>query len=444
MVLLCPGTGKHRGANRADAGPDLQGVTMDGERERGGPPREATPAGAPGPGEAAGGVLLLGAGHGHLDVLRAADRFARLGCALRLVAPGPFHYSGSASAVLAGELPAAAHRLDVERALEPGAFVRGRVRAIEPRRRRVVLEDGTELGYGLLSVNLGSRCPGTYEQGRFGAGAFRAKPVEELVELGVELDRLGRERRGTPPHLVVVGAGASGCELALCAERRLGRSGGGRVTVVTGGADRTRLLGADFAPAARARMDRALGRRGVALVHARAVRATFATGPLRGASAGPGGPGRARAGTLELSDGEALAFDALLDASGTRPPELIAASGLSCVDGALEVDAQLRSVDDPRVFAVGDCAAFEGRALPRIGVHAVRQGQVLRDNLLALLRGEEPGPYRPQRRALAILNLGDGTALAARGRLVAEGRLPWRLKRFIDGRFLARHAASFG
>jgi hypothetical protein len=44
----------------------------------------------------------------------------------------------------------------------------------------------------------------------------------------------------------------------------------------------------------------------------------------------------------------------------------------------------------------------------------------------------------PQRRALLILNLGDGTALAVRGRWWWHGRAALGLKDWIDTRWLAR------
>lgn len=340
------------------------------------------------------------------------------------MAPGPLHYSGMATGVLAGECSPEAHRIDAAELVRAGGgrFVRGRVGAIDPSGGAVHLAGGGRLAFDLLSLNLGSETRGA-APGLEGV-AWPAKPVEGLVELGQELDR--RAAAEQMPHLVVVGGGPTGCELALCAERRL--AGGGRITLVAPG----ELLGPGFPEAAGERVRRVLLRRGVDLLRGRAMGLAG-----NGARAARGTPG-----VLRLDGGERLPFDLLLDAGGLRVPGVIAGSGLAVQDGALHVDASLRSIDDRRVFAVGDCAAFEGRALPRIGVHAVRQGPVLRDNLLAALRGDELADYRPQRHALLILNLGDRTALAVRGRWVFEGRAAWRLKRWIDRRFLARFSEN--
>ncbi|MGH7483753.1 MAG: pyridine nucleotide-disulfide oxidoreductase, partial [Longimicrobiales bacterium] len=107
--------------------------------------------------------------------------------------------------------------------------------------------------------------------------------------------------------------------------------------------------------------------------------------------------------------------------------------------GALRVDAALRAIHDPRVFAVGDCAAFEPRPLPRVGVYAVRQAPVLFENLVAAAEGAPLRAYHPQRRHLLILNLGAGEGLAVRGRLHGHGRAAFRLKDWLDRRFLERY-----
>src|SRR5690606_35980049 len=144
-----------------------------------------------------------------------------------------------------------------------------------------------------------------------------------------------------------------------------------------------------------------------------------------------------------MSDSRFLEFDVLINATGLRPPPLVAASGLAVdEEGALLVDETLRSVSRPDVFGGGDCIAIAGHPLPRIGVYAVRQAPVLHANLLATLAGDRLRPFRPQRRFLSIMNLGDGTALAWRSGLWWRGRGAMWLKDRIDRRFLAGAASA--
>jgi len=66
---------------------------------------------------------------------------------------------------------------------------------------------------------------------------------------------------------------------------------------------------------------------------------------------------------------------------------------------------------------------------------------VLIVNLCALANGAALRPYHPQKRWLSILDLGDGAALAMRGRLWWAGRGALWLKRRLDLGFVARSRA---
>ncbi|MEU0964868.1 nitrite reductase large subunit NirB [Streptomyces sp. NPDC005917] len=67
---------------------------------------------------------------------------------------------------------------------------------------------------------------------------------------------------------------------------------------------------------------------------------------------------------MKLSDGSELATDMVVFSAGVRPRDQLArACGLSVGErGGITVDEQCRTVDDPRVFAIGECAlAADGR-----------------------------------------------------------------------------------
>jgi NADH dehydrogenase FAD-containing subunit len=139
--------------------------------------------------------------------------------------------------------------------------------------------------------------------------------------------------------------------------------------------------------------------------------------------------------------------DLLIWAAGPAPVALLAASGFALnTQGYLLTDAALRVLGRPNVFAAGDCIAIQNLPLPRSGVHAIRQAPILLHNLVATLvairkrrlpQAGEVRTYAPPRRALQALNLGDGTALAVRGRCVHRSRAAWWLKAALDRSYLA-------
>ncbi|MFN4160900.1 MAG: FAD-dependent oxidoreductase [Stenotrophomonas sp.] len=88
--------------------------------------------------------------------------------------------------------------------------------------------------------------------------------------------------------------------------------------------------------------------------------------------------------TLRLSDGRALAVDAVLLGVGVKPRTALAqAAGLTVEDG-IRVDAGLRT-SAPGVYAAGDVARYphaDGWARVEHWVHAQRQGQAVADAML--------------------------------------------------------------
>jgi NADH dehydrogenase FAD-containing subunit len=146
---------------------------------------------------------------------------------------------------------------------------------------------------------------------------------------------------------------------------------------------------------------------------------------------------RVESHAVTTADGNEVLYDFLVLATGLMPPPILRGTGLpTSVDGALLVDPFLRSVADTRVFGGGDCIALEEHDLAKIGVYAVRESPIICHNLLATLEGRPLQRFRPQRRFLLILNLGDGTGLLTWGPLSWHSRLAFWLKDRIDRAFL--------
>jgi selenide, water dikinase len=220
-------------------------------------------------------------------------------------------------------------------------------------------------------------------------------------------------------RLTVVGAGAGGVEVALALHRRV-RDAGPRpeVTLVEAAPD---VLPGYEVPVRR-RAVGILARRGIAVVLASAV-------------------DRVEAGGVSLAGGRRIATDLVVWLVGAVGPRLLAAGSLSLDDrGFLLVDATLQSVSGAPVWGAGDCVTLADHpGTPKAGVYAVRQGPVLAKNLRAALGHGRPASYVPQRTFLSLLNTADGKALLRWRGLVSHSRFAWRLKDFIDRRFVERY-----
>ncbi len=350
-------------------------------------------------------LLLVGAGHTHLYLVRHAGELVAAGYRVHLLAPRFFHYSGLASAIAAGAAPAATGRVDVAAlAGRSGVtFHEGTLVALDLDNRLARDADGSELRFDVVSLNIGSvvaPLPGATVE----ADVRRVKPLSDLHGLSEALESVP-----TGARVTVVGGGASGVELAAHLSARRGVS---RVHLLEAASH----VGDGLPAGARRRVRRLLADRGAV------VRTGCAVAELSDRS-------------VRCADGTVLEHDAALLATGLSAPPLVAGLGLGDHAG-VPVRETLQHVDHDDVYAVGDCARFLARPLPRIGVHGVRQGPVLHRSLLARAQGQPLPAYRPQRRALSVLDLGGGTGLATWGPVWWEGRSALRLKRLIDRRWL--------
>ncbi|MFC6062453.1 NAD(P)/FAD-dependent oxidoreductase [Streptomyces ochraceiscleroticus] len=97
-------------------------------------------------------------------------------------------------------------------------------------------------------------------------------------------------------------------------------------------------------------------------------------------------------GEVFLRSGSAVVSDLTLWGVIGSVPDLAARSGLEVEgDGRAVVDEYLRSVSDPRIFVVGDCAAVPGARAAC--ATAMPQGAHAADTLARMIQGRQPKPY---------------------------------------------------
>jgi NADH dehydrogenase FAD-containing subunit len=360
-----------------------------------------------------------------LPLLRSSRRLVRRGWEVTLLSDHPtLFYSGMVPEWLGGVYSAEEVQIEVVRlAAEAGVgFVHDRAVGLDPATRTVTIASGERLSADLMAVALGSVVPGAEAAG----GAVLAKPLHRLERLEGLLDA-ALAGGGPPFHLVVVGGGAAGAEIALNVTARASAAPGrGRVTLLE---PSERLLPAFPEGAGRYAL-RLLAERGAELrLGAEAVAASGES--------------------VRLASGEEVRADAVLWATGTEGPPVLRASGLPVTErGFLRVADTLQCPEAPWLFAAGDSASLASYpTLARVGVHAVKQGPVLRDNVLraaaALAEGGPPAGlrrFRPYPVAPLILSTGRPEALYVAGGLWARGGWALRVKHLADRRWMRHYA----
>jgi NADH dehydrogenase FAD-containing subunit len=364
-------------------------------------------------------LVIVGAGHAHLTILKNLPEFINAGHDVTVVSSSSLHYySGMGPGMLSGIYRPEEIRFDVKKMSQNrgAVFIEDKVVKIHPQKKKIDLQSGQTLPYDLMSVNTGSfvpvEAPDTSDD-----FVIPVKPIENLLSARYKIiEALKRKEL----RITIVGGGPTGVEVA----GNLGRlvrneSGKCRITLVAG----TRLL-RQFKNGVRNRVRNALIRRQVQVVEGSRMSAI-------------------KDKSVALADGSEIESDIVFMAVGVKPSPLFKDSGLTIgQDGGMLVNQYLQSVSYPEIFGGGDCISFEPQPLAKVGVYAVRQNPILFNNLLGFLKDTALEPFKPQKSVLLAFNLGDGTAVVQWHSVVWGGRLGFALKNYIDQTFMKNFQIS--
>ncbi len=136
---------------------------------------------------------------------------------------------------------------------------------------------------------------------------------------------------------------------------------------------------------------------------------------------------------LMLQSGKRIETRTIVWSAGVKPRTL---RGMESVatgkNGLIPVEPNMSVAERPGVWAIGDCASIpngDGGFYPQTAQHAIREGPVLADNIVAFIRGEQTKPFRYN--ALGMMaSLGARKAVAQLpGDRVLTGFLAWVLWR---------------
>ncbi|WP_166786743.1 NAD(P)/FAD-dependent oxidoreductase [Jeotgalibacillus salarius] len=355
-------------------------------------------------------IVLAGGGHTHLEVLRRLTAERDTEVKWILVSASRYHYySGMFSGFAEGLYTLEEIRIDLKKICTDKNidFIEDTLQSFDPEKREVVLSSGERLPYDRLSLDIGSHTA--------------PDKIEGLTEKQVQIkpahlfpDRIEACRKAK--ELVIIGGGAAAVEMAFSFHQWKQQNGRkyDRVTVIAS----SDLIDQK----SDAVIETLFNHKGIRYFkNDVAVKVTDRYVVTEG--------------------GEEVSYNEVIFLGGAQAPELLGESGLPVDEkGFIKVNACLQTPDDSKVFAAGDCAALTTHPeLPKSGVYAVRQGEVLHHNLMASLKREGMKDYTPQRRALILLSAGGKQALMLYGKWRQFGSWAWWWKDYIDRSYMKKY-----
>ncbi len=369
-------------------------------------------------------IVLIGGGHAHIEVVRNFGMKPEPGTRLTLISKeNQTLYSGMLPGLIANHYEFDDVHIDL-RPLTHFAncrFFHSEVLAIDLKKNVVLCDGRPPIPFDLLSLDIGSS-PSEVPDGH--ESILPVKPINSFYEHFRNSEPYSDQ--GESPTIGIVGGGAGGIELAFAIKHRLATALSGTGEAVSN--TEVIIITADdsilpaFPRSAQKHCLLALKSAGIQLItNFKVVSATN--------------------NAIYNEVGEEIIVEHIIWATQASAPTWPGDCGLqTSTTGFVKVNKFLQAIGQKNIFAVGDIADVEKFNRPKSGVFAVRQGPILAKNLRHVARGETRlEKYSPQKHVLSLISLGEKIAIGTKYRVAFCGEWLWRLKKYIDKRFIERY-----
>jgi NADH dehydrogenase FAD-containing subunit len=332
---------------------------------------------------------------------------------ISLVSDHPYlYYSGMVPEYLGGVYTEDEVRLDLVSLCDRYGieWIQGRATGLDVKRNEVTLSDGSVVAGDVIAFDVGSMTPGAKED------AIVAKPLHRITQFAAGFDALFESER--EHSVAIVGGGAAGVEIALNLAQRIRRLGAEQRIRIHLHEANERLLHM---------FPKALSKDALRLLVDAGVRVEIGSRPVLVDD------------NVLKTDIHEQNHDLILWATGTKGSNFFKEAGLLTDQrGFVHTDKQLRVVGRSNIFASGDCALVQGHEnLARIGVHAVKQGPVLLENIVASVNESGSlGSFAPYPVSPIIISTGTSEAWWLAGSFWFRNRFALGLKHHIDRKWI--------
>ncbi len=345
-------------------------------------------------------ILIAGAGHATLPLIKMGRKWKEKNIQIKVVSAHPYLiYSGSLPQYMGGFYSWNQTAVDVEQLCTRYGtdFNSGTVESVNKREKTVVTSDRRKFSYDYLVINVGAETKPLFNS----EDVIPVKPMPKLLEIKESLEN------GEISKLLIIGGGAAGSELAL----NISHPQSGYDCSITLLEKNKRILSTHSTKLSK-HISTILLNRGVTLNT-----------------------------ETEISKDVLSNFDHVINAAGNQPRTVSIHHGFDT--GSSErilTDSRLRVKGESQIFAAGDTADVDGNDYQQTGVHAVKQGVVLRHNLKAAIYDQPLKKYKPYPVNPLILSNGPDRAFMMIGKWSAGGRFYSILKHLLDMRWIEKYA----
>ena len=363
--------------------------------------------------------MLIGGGHANVQVLEKL-------CSNRIKGLHTILISEHYEATYSGMTPGYINRdfikdeisIDLQRLCfnAEATFVKDKVINLNSNKQILELQTSPPINYDLLSINTGSISITKNINIEKNSKCFFVKPISSLIKNLKHIDQIVKNKKS---KIAIIGGGVASYELAFSLKRRYENP----IDIV--------ILGKKILE------EKNLNQK--TITNLRSISKNLGIKEISGEVISISET------YLTLKNGEKIDYDLSLLSTGANIETWLSNSNLKKdKNGFVTVDDHLLSVDDKKIFITGDACSIGNKARAKSGVMAVRQGEILKENIFLKLNCKPLIKFKPQKNWLYLIGTYKKYALLNYFFLSFHNQWCWKLKVWIDKRFIGRFKFSHG
>ena len=370
-------------------------------------------------------LVLVGVGHSHLHLIQTLKKKTINNLEVVIISNCFYApYSGTLPGYIAQHFDFEDSHIDLITLTNKKnfQFIHSSVKEIQAEEKTITLENGLNIFYDILSINIGS-VP-SVDITSSSKNIIPIKPIpqftrkiEQMVEEAIKKNNLYR--------FAVLGGGVAAIESALAIEYRVRNEfrrnikalEAFQISIFTHSQD----ILLELPKRVRNSFLKILKQREINIYRNKEIQ-------------------NITENSLVCSEGEVFDIDKVLLCTSASSFDWIKKTTLKQdKKGFLLVNPFLQSLEYPNIFVSGDIASLENFSLPKAGVYSVKQGPILVKNIRNFLLKKKLKEYKPQKSFLKIISLGTTSAIFIWKKFAFQGFLAWWLKKIIDQNFLHQY-----
>ena len=362
-------------------------------------------------------LVLLGGGHAHVQVLRKLCMNYYEGLHVILINNSvESAYSGMTPAHIQDYYKVHEIMIDLQRlCFNAGVtFINDEVTQLQTEKKKIILKNRPSVHYDFLSINTGSISKKNNLKIHKNSKCIFIKPINNIIKNLRIIDSL--VEKSNEIKINIIGGGVAAFEISFAL--RLRYQDKVSITIIS----KNILLEKNLNTKSIIELKKTSKNMKISLKEKDVL--------------------EVKKNELLLSNGEFFPSDLNLISTGAEIPEWLQSSSLLKIEKFIGIKTTLQSINDENVFAAGDVASIQDFQRPKSGVMAVRQGQILKENIFLKIQGKKLKKFRPQKNWLYIIGTYPNKALLNYFHFSFHSNWCWVLKIWIDKSFMKKFSFS--